>query len=131
MAKIKWILDETVLAIHKRQIAEHGGIAGIRDENLLSSALARPQNFEAYGENVEIPQLAAAYAFGIAKNHPFLDGNKRTAFVVMRTFLLINGYDIEATQEEKYITFIKLAEGELSEEELVEWIKSKLILVKN
>lgn len=131
MAEIKWILDEAVLAIHKRQIAEHGGINGIRDENLLSSALARPQNLQAYGDNIEIPQLAAAYAFGITKNHPFLDGNKRTAYVVMRTFLLINGYDIEATQEEKYLTFIALAEGELSEEKLFEWVKEKLVLIKN
>ncbi|MDQ3636190.1 MAG: type II toxin-antitoxin system death-on-curing family toxin [Acidobacteriota bacterium] len=126
MSEIKWILEETVYAIHSRQIAEHGGIDGIRDKNLLSSALARPQNLFAYGENVEISQLAAAYAFGIAKNHPFLDGNKRTAYVVMRTFLLINGFDIEATQEEKYIIFLKLAEGSLSEEALVQWIKDKI-----
>lgn len=125
MAEIKWILEETVHAIHSRQIAEHGGIDGIRDKNLLLSALARPQNLFAYGEDVEIPQLAAAYAFGIVKNHPFLDGNKRTAYVVMRTFLLINSFDLEATQEEKYITFLKLAEGTLSENELAEWIKEK------
>ncbi len=125
MSEIKWILEETVYAIHSRQIAEHGGIDGIRDKNLLSSALARPQNLLTYVENVEISQLAASYAFGIAKNHPFLDGNKRTAYVVMRTFFLINEFDIEATQEEKYITFLKLAEGTISEAELVEWIKEK------
>lgn len=125
MSEIKWILEETVYATHSRQIAEHGGIDGIRDKNLLSSALARPQNLFAYGENIKISQLAASYAYGIAKNHPFLDGNKRTAYVVMRTFLLINGYDIKATQEEKYITFLNLAEGTLSEDELVKWIEEK------
>jgi death-on-curing protein len=125
MSERKWILEEAVYAIHQRQISEHGGIDGIRDENLLSSALARPQNLESYSENVQISQLAASYAFGIAKNHPFLDGNKRTAYVVIRTFLLLNGFDINASQEEKYLTFLKLAEGSLTEHELFEWIKEK------
>lgn len=125
MSELKWILEETVYAVHQRQIAEHGGTQGVRDEGLLLSALARPQNLLAYGEDVDISQLAASYAFGIAKNHPFLDGNKRTAYVVMRTFLLVNGFDIVATQEEKYLTILKLAEGNLSEEELVIWIKEK------
>ncbi len=129
MSDTKWILEETVYAIHSRQIAEHGGIDGIRDKNLLSSALARPQNLFAYVENVEISQLAASYAFGIAKNHPFLDGNKRTAYVVMRTFLLINDFDIDASQEKKYVTFLKLAEGTFSEDELVEWIEEKSEMV--
>lgn len=122
-----WILEETVLAIHLRQIAEHGGIDGVRDKGLLESALARPQNLFAYSEEMpDISELTAAYAYGIAKNHPFLDGNKRTAFVVMRTFLLLNGKDINASQEEKYINFLRLAEGNLSEEELTDWIKGNL-----
>lgn len=125
MAEIYWILEETVYAIHSRQIAEHGGTDGIRDIGLLLSALAKPQNLYAYGENIDIYELAASYAFGISKNHPFLDGNKRTAYVVMRIFLLINEFDIEATQKEKYITFLKLAEGSLSEIELIVWIKEK------
>ena len=126
-----WILEETVHAIHSRQIAEHGGIDGVRDEGLLLSALARPQNLLAYSnETPDISALAASYAYGIAKNHPFLDGNKRTAFVVMRTFLLINGFDIDASQEEKYITILKLAEGNLSEVELNEWVKTKLLKVE-
>jgi death-on-curing protein len=126
MKEIKWLLEETVLAIHKRQIVEHGGSDGVRDFGLLSSALARPQNLLAYSEDTaDISALAAAYAFGIAKNHPFIDGNKRTSLVVMRTFLILNGYNIEATQEEKYLTFLTLAEGNLSEEELAEWIKEK------
>lgn len=124
--EITWVEFETVLAMHKRQIAEHGGGDGVRDEGLLSSALARPQNILAYTDNADIAALAGAYAFGIAKNHPFIDGNKRTALVVMRTFLLLNGHRFEASQEEKYTTFLKLAEGSLSEDELVEWIRSKL-----
>jgi death on curing protein len=131
MNEIKWLLEETVLAIHKRQIAEHGGLDGVRDHGLLSSALARPQNLLAYSEGTaNISALAAAYAFGIARNHPFNDGNKRTALVVMRTFLLLNEHNINATQEEKYLTFLKLAEGNLSEEELVEWIEQKLTVIK-
>ena len=124
--EITWVEFETVLAMHKRQIAEHGGGDGVRDEGLLSSALARPQNTLAYTDNADIAALAGAYAFGIAKNHPFIDGNKRTALVVMRTFLLLNGHRFEASQEEKYTTFLKLAEGSLSEDELVEWTRSKL-----
>ena len=128
MAEIKWLLEETVYAIHKRQIAEHGGSDGVRDGNLLLSALARPQNLLAYSEETpDISALAAAYAFGIAKNHPFIDGNKRTALVVMRTFLLLNGFNINASQEEKYLTFLKLAEGNLSEQELTNWIREKII----
>jgi len=111
---------------HKRQIAEHGGADGVRDEGLLLSAMARPQNLFAYGENVDIPALAASYAFGIAKNHPFLDGNKRTAMVVAITFLRVNGFNIEAPLPEVYTTFLSLAEGSLSEEELAEWIRDHL-----
>lgn len=125
-----WILEETVRAIHSRQIAEHGGIDGIRDGGLLLSALARPQNLLAYSEEIsDISALAAAYSYGIARNHPFFDGNKRTAFVIMRTFLLLNGYDIKASQKEKYLIFLKLAEGNISEEELSAWIKSNLVQV--
>lgn len=127
MSEIKWLLEETVYAIHKRQIAEHGGSDGVRDEGLLLSALARPQNLLAYSEETpEISALAASYGFGIAKNHPFIDGNKRTALVVTRTFLLLNEFNLNATQEEKYLTFLKLAEGNLTEEELAAWIKEKI-----
>src|SRR2546422_11485639 len=106
MAEIVWLLEEAVREIHQRQIAEHGGSLGIRDEGLLLSALARPQNLLAYGEDPDLAALAAAYAFGIARNHPFIDGNKRTALVTARTFLLLNDADLEASQEEKYITFL-------------------------
>lgn len=127
MSEIKWLLEETVYAVHKRQIAEHGGSDGLRDEGLLLSALARPQNLLVYSdETPDISALAASYGFGIAKNHPFIDGNKRTALVVARTFLLLNGFNLKASQEEKYLTFLKLAEGNLSEEELATWIREKI-----
>ena len=123
---MRWLNSNEVLAIHARQIAEHGGIDGVRDLGLLESALARPQNLHAYEPEADIASLAAAYAFGIAKNHPFLDGNKRTAHVTMRTFLVLNGIEFTATQEDKYLTIINLAAGDLSEEELAEWIRGKL-----
>lgn len=127
MNEPKWLLEETVYAIHKRQIAEHGGRDGLRDGGLMLSALARPQNLLAYSEETpDTSALAASYGFGIAKNHPFIDGNKRTALVVARTFLLFNGFNLNATQEEKYLTFLKLAEGNLSEEELAAWIREKI-----
>jgi len=119
-----WLLESTVLAIHHEQLAEHGGLDGIRDPGLLTSALMRPRNVFAYGdESVDLPALAAAYAFGIARNHPFLDGNKRTAYVACRTFLLINGADLSATQDEKYTTFLALAQGQLTEEQLAGWLR--------
>ena len=125
--KFTWLLPATVYAIHGRQIAEHGGEAGLRDEGLFESALARPKNLLAYGEPPpDIAALAAAYAFGLSKNHPFVDGNKRVAYVAARTFLLINGWDITATQEEKYLTMLSLAEGNLSEGELTGWIRLRL-----
>ncbi len=121
-----WILKDAVTAIHGRQIAEHGGSEGLRDEGLLLSALARPENLLAYGENVDSAALAASYAYGIAKNHPFIDGNKRTALVVMRTFLASNDIDFVASREGKYQAFLELAEGKLSEEELAIWIRKHI-----
>ena len=127
MARIVWLLEETLRAIHHRQIAEHGGSEGLRDEGLLSSALARPQNLLAYGEPPpDLAALAAAYAYGIARDHPFVDGNKRTALVAMRTFLLLNGVDLDASQDEKYITFVQLAQGTIVEEQLADWIRKRI-----
>jgi death-on-curing protein len=127
MTKIVWLLEETLIAIHHRQIAEHGGGEGLRDEGLLASALAPPQNLLAYGEPPpDLPSLAAAYAYGIARNHPFVDGNKRTALVAARTFLILNGVDLDATQDDKALTFLSLAEGAISEEELAEWIRKRI-----
>ena len=126
MAPIVWLLEETLIAIHQRQISEHGGREGLRDEGLLASALARPQNFLAYAQPPpDIAALAAAYAFGIARNHPFVDGNKRTALVAARTFLLLNGVNLRASQDEKYLTFLQLAQGSLTEEQLADWIRNR------
>jgi len=129
MPKIVWLLEETLTAIHHRQIAEHGGSEGLRDERLLMSALARPQNLLAYGEPApDLASLAAAYAYGIARNHPFVDGNKRTALVAARTFLILNGVDLEATQDDKVLAFLSLAEDAISEEELANWIRQRIHL---
>jgi death-on-curing protein len=113
-----WIPQNAVLAIHRRQIAEHNGSDGVRDAGLLESALMRPKQLFAYGDPPDLAALAAAYAFGIARNHPFIDGNNRTALVTSRTFLVINGADIIARQEDKLATFLLLAAGELTEEAL-------------
>ena len=124
---MRWLRIDVVQAIHKRQIAEHGGGVGTRDHGLLESALARPQNISVYEPEADISRLAAAYAFGIAKNHPFVDGNKRTALVACRTFLLLNGFQLEATPTDKYLTFLSLAEGSISEEELAAWLREKIV----
>jgi death-on-curing protein len=123
-----WVLDEVVEAIHKRQLAEHGGAAGMRDAGALASALARPKQLAAYAEHgISLTQLAAAYAFGIARNHPFADGKKRTAFVVALLFLQLNGYTVSASQEEKFEVFMALASGRLGEDELASWFDANLV----
>lgn len=121
-----WIVDSVVYAIHEAQLAEHGGIAGIRDEGLLSSALARPHNLEAYGEEVDAAALASAYAFGIARNHPFLDGNKRTAFVIMELFLNLNGWTLDANDADCISTMMSLAAGDLGEKALTNWLRQQI-----
>jgi death-on-curing protein len=123
---MKWLRTDVVLAIHNAQIAEHGGDAGVRDVGLLESALARPRNIHAYEEGADIATIAAAYGFGLAKNHPFVDGNKRTALVATRTFLLLNGFSLDASQRDKYLTFLALAEGSLSENELAGWLRERV-----
>ena len=123
---MRWLKIDRVVAIHKRQIAEHGGQDGVRDIGLLESALARPQNMQAYEPEADLARLAAAYAFGIVKNHPFLDGNKRTGYVVMETFLIRNGARLEAAVADKYVTFLSLAEGSISEEELAAWLRERV-----
>ncbi len=123
-----WISEELVLAIHNRQLAEHGGMAGVRDAGMLSSALARPRHLFAFeGDEVDMARLAASYAFGIAKNHLFLDGNKRTAHVVYRTFLSLNKVQFSAPQTEKYFKMLKIAEGNISEEEFADWIRNNSV----
>jgi death on curing protein len=122
-----WVSKKAVLAMHSEQLAEHGGSDGIRDETLLDSALAKPLNVFDYADEPDIFRLAASYAFGIARNHAFIDGNKRTALVVSITFLDRNGWDIVAPKEEVYFTFFHLAEGSLSEEQLAEWFRNKAV----
>ena len=124
---IKWLPIDRVLAIHRRQIAEHGGSDGVRDLGLRESALARPLNIEAYEPDSDIATLAAAYPFGIVKNHSFIDGNKRTGYVVMETFLIKNGFELNAKPADKYLTIIGLAEGSLSKEELVDWLLERIV----
>lgn len=113
------------MAAHAEQLAEHGGGDGVRDAGLLDSAMARPQNLALYG-NPDIAELAASYAYGIARNHPFVDGNKRTAAVVSETFLVLNGGTLRANDAELVVAFLALAAGELSEDELTAWFREHL-----
>ncbi len=124
---IIWIDRRLALAIHDRQLAEHGGSAGVRDDNLLESALARPQQLHACGDPPpDLADLAASLAYGLARNHPFVDGKKRTAYVVCRTFLALNGAELIATLEEKYLTILALAEGRLKLEEFAAWLRGHI-----
>jgi len=120
-----WIATEVALAAHAEQLAEHGGGDGIRDAGMIDSAMARPQNLAQYGDP-DAAALAAAYAYGIARNHPFTDGNKRTAAVVSETFLMLNGYALGATDAELVVAFVALAAGELGEDELADWFRQHL-----
>ena len=122
----RWLSKASVLAIHYAQLAEHGGSSGVRDDNLLESALSRPYQLASYG-NASVADLAAAYAYGIAQNHPFVDGNKRAGFVVATTFLLLNGYDLTAAEREVVTTFLLLASGELAEEALSGWFGRNIV----
>lgn len=123
-----WLSRLTVEAVHRDQVDVHGGHHGLRDEGLLESALVRPGHRWPYGEEVvDIPDLAAAYAYGIARNHPFLDGNKRTAFMAAYTFLQINGLALEAPEAEAVAAVRALAAGELGEEEFAAWIRRHTI----
>jgi death on curing protein len=117
-----WLDAAMLRAIQYKLIQDFGGIPGIRDENLLDSALARPKNLLAYGEPT-LFALAAAYAYGIARNHPFLDGNKRAALAAADVFLQLNGYELTAPEPEALVTFLALAAGELSEAALADWIQ--------
>ena len=119
----QWIDLSVVLAIHEQQIAEHGGSLGIRDLGMIESALGRPQNLLLYNDP-DIFDLAAAYGYGLAQNHGFIDGNKRTAYVVTRLFLILNGYDIIASAVEKVITFEKVGQGKIDQTVLASWLRS-------
>ena len=118
----KWIDPEVVLAIHDQQIAEHGGTSGIRDMGLIDSALARPKNQASYAAS-DVFSLAAEYGYGIARNHGFVDGNKRTAYVVTLLFLVLNGHDVTAPAAERVLVFEKLGKGELEPDEFAGWLR--------
>jgi death-on-curing protein len=121
-----WIGVEVAIAAHAEQLAEHGGGEGVRDQALLESAMARPRNLAAYGEP-DAAALAGAYAYGIARNHPFVDGNKRTAAVISETFLVRNGYRLTASDAELVVAFLALAAGEFSEEEIADWFRERAV----
>ncbi len=120
-----WVDVAVAVAAHHEQLAEHGGAEGVRDMNMLESAMARPLNLVAY-EDPDAAELAASYAFGIARNHPFVDGNKRTAAVVSETFLILNGYRLACDDVELVMTFLALAAGELSVEALTDWFRGHI-----
>lgn len=128
MKTLVWVAEAVVLALHEEQLAEHGGTMGLRDLGLLQSALARPQHLAAYGKP-DVAALAAAYGYGIVRNHPFVDGNKRAAFTVTELFLALNGYELEADDPSCVVTMLQLAEGSMSEAEFTEWIRTNLLSV--
>jgi death-on-curing protein len=122
MSEPDWLTVEMIVAIHDEQLAIHGGLAGIRDAALLESALDRPRNNRAY-ESAELPELAAAYGYGLAKNHPFVDGNKRTSLLAIYTFLGVNGVDFIVAEADAAAMIFALAAGEVSEDSLARWIR--------
>ena len=129
MREPAWVSPAAVLAIHQMLLAEHGGAKGLRDQKLLDSALARPQHKFSYDEAVSIFSLAASYSFGLARNHAFIDGNKRIALTVAAVFLELNKYSLDAPEGEAVVVYKQLANGSLSEDMLAEWFKSSSIRV--
>ena len=118
----RWLAADVIHAVHEEQLAEHGGGTGVRDANLLASALARPEQLAHYG-SPDAADLAASYGFGLSRNHPFIDGNKRTAFVAVELFLALNGFELVATDADCVIRMLKLASGELPEVEFADWLR--------
>jgi death on curing protein len=121
-----WLNSAVVISVHEAQLAEHGGGAGVRDQNLLASALSRPQNLAAYGKP-DASDLAAAYGFGISPNHAFIDGNKRTGFVAAEMFLILNGYQLTADDVSSAVVMLAVAAGEITEAEFAAWIRTHAI----
>lgn len=121
-----WVDRSVILAVHDEQLAEHGGAVGLRDEGLLDSALARPLHLDAYGQP-DVADLAAAYGVGLAKNHAFIDGNKRTAFVAMELFLVLNSHELLASDADCVLTMLAVAAGEIDEPACAAWIREKSV----
>ena len=126
MANWRWLDPRLAAALHSEQIAEHGGADGLRDEGLLTSALSRPQNLASYGEP-DAADLAAAYAWGIVRNHPFVDGNKRVALILCETFLTLNGYNLEVEDLPFTLTFLDLAAGNIDEQDFAFWLRDRIV----
>ena len=118
-----WLTRQLILAIHDEQLAEHGGSVGVRDEGLLESALARPLNRAGYGDP-DLAELAAVYAIGLVRNHPFIDGNKRTGFAALFMFLALNGADFEPPEVDATIAVLRLASGDLKDDDFIAWVRS-------
>jgi len=125
-APLVWIDARAILFLHDESLAMFGGARGLRDEGLFESALTRPLNQHLYKPDSVIAELAAAYAFGLAKNHPFVDGNKRTAFLALGLFVALNGWNLETTQVDAIDTILSLATGSLDESSLANWIRDRL-----
>ncbi len=123
-----WLEPSVLRAVHEEQLAEHGGAAGVRDLTLFESALGRAQNLESYG-SPDAAALSAAYGFGIARNHPFIDGNKRTAFVAVELFLALNGFELRADDADCVMTMLAVASGTMGEADFAEWIRTHAVRV--
>jgi death-on-curing protein len=127
MSHWKWINRQVLLLLHDESLAEHGGAGGLRDEGLLDSALARPLNLSLY-EQPDVAGLAAAYGVGLAKNHAFVDGNKRVAFLAVGLFLAVNGYRLQVTQADATLTMLSVAAGDIEEAAFADWIRQHIQL---
>ena len=126
MKDFVWLIDEAVLAVHDEQLAEHGGLSGVRDLGAVQSALARPRNLASYENCEDVARLAAAYAYGIARNHDFADGSMRTALVAADLFLMLNEFEVSSSPTENVLTILGVADGSISEDDLAAWIRSNI-----
>ncbi len=130
MRRPVWIDRRALLLLHSETLAEHGGLSGFRDEGLFDAALARPQHIHAYEPDADLARLAAAYAFGLARNHPFNDGNKRVGFLAAGLFLMLNGRELQVDQADAVTTIERLAAGKLPEADLAAWIREHMVRPK-
>ena len=123
MKRLRWLTAKAVLAIHEELIVRYGGVSGLRDDGLLESAVARPQNLAAYGQKISVASLSAAYAWGLLRNHPFVDGNKRTALAAIVVFLELNGWELGCSEAEETAMVLRAAAGEITERAWTEWVR--------